>query len=114
MTLPDWNHNGKRDAFDAFVDMKIIDAVNKTDESTNDMSRDKEKREITGISMGGKPLYDATKDSDGIVAFKSLCATDILISGIVIPVKEGMKQYVAIFLKTIVIDINVVVFKGYE
>lgn len=42
--------------------------------------------------MGGKPLYDATGDSDGMVAFKSLCATTILIAGIVIPVKEGMGQ----------------------
>lgn len=34
--------------------MKIIAAINKTDESTNDMSSDKAKREIKGISMGGK------------------------------------------------------------
>ena len=62
MSLPDWNENGKRDAFDAFVDMNIIEEAINEKEKLNNPDND---RKVTGISMGGKPLYDATKDSDG-------------------------------------------------
>lgn len=102
MPLPDWNHNGKRDAFDAFVDMKIIEEVNKAEndkknsaDNTIDYSsnykKDNNERKITGISMGGKPLYDATKDSDWVVAGKCFFATGIIIAGIAIPVIVGME-----------------------
>ena len=102
MPLPDWNHNGKRDAFDAFVDMKIIEEVNKAEndkknsaDTTTDCSsnykKDDNEREITGISMGGKLLYDATKDSDWVVAGKCFTATAIIIAGIAIPVIVGME-----------------------
>ena len=91
MTLPDWNNNGERDAFDAFVDMQIVDEMSKIDAKNKNKSDDEEKREITGISMGGKILYDATKDSDGMVILKSFSAIAILIASLAIPVKASME-----------------------
>ena len=89
MSLPDWNENGKRDAFDAFVDMNIIEEAINEKEKLNNPDND---RRVTGISMGGKPLYDATKDSDGMIILKTFSVVAILIAGIAIPVHYGMGQ----------------------
>ena len=40
--------------------------------------------------MGGKPLYDATKDSNGVTILKSLLVTALCIGGIVLPVMAEM------------------------
>ena len=40
--------------------------------------------------MGGKPFYDATKDSNGVTIFKCLLTTILCIGGIVLPVVAEM------------------------
>ena len=40
--------------------------------------------------MGGKPLYDATKDSNGVTILKSLLVTALCIGGIILPVAADM------------------------
>ena len=61
----DWNGNGKRDAFDSYVDMQIINGGNSdhdAEESNTNTKSNKtdskptDNEELKGISVGGKPL----------------------------------------------------------
>ena len=86
----DWNGNGKKDHFDRFMDMKVSGG-SKSDNAPNSSSKKKSNDdELKGISMGGKPLYDATKDSNGVTILKSLLVTALCIGGIVLPVAADM------------------------
>ena len=98
----DWNGNGKTDAFDNYMDMKVSgsdSSDNDSDESGistgfisthKKSSNSSEGKELEGISMGGKPLYDATKDSNGVTILKSLLVTALCIGGIALPVAADM------------------------
>ena len=97
----DWNGNGKSDAFDNYMDMKVSgsDSSSNDDESeANDSSSSSckktsnitDNKELKGISMGGKPLYDATKDSNGVTILKCLLVTALCIGGIALPVVADM------------------------
>ena len=98
----DWNGNGKSDAFDNYMDMKVSGSDSSDsdgDESGTSASptsthkksiNSNESKELKGISMGGKPLYDATKDSNGVTIFKSLLVTALCIGGIALPVAADM------------------------
>lgn len=97
----DWNGNGKSDAFDNYMDMKVSgsDSSGNDDESeANDSSSSSckktsnttDNKELKGISMGGKPLYDASKDSNGVTILKCLLVTALCIGGIALPVAADM------------------------
>ena len=98
----DWNGNGKSDAFDNYMDMKVSssDSSDSDDDESgaNDSSSSSckktsttnENKELKGISMGGKPLYDATKDSNGVTILKCLLVTALCIGGIALPVAADM------------------------
>ena len=98
----DWKGNGKSDAFDNYMDMKVSGsdssdsdgdesgANDNSSSSCKKASTTNEKKELKGISMGGKPLYDATKDSNGVTILKSLLVTALCIGGIVFPVATDM------------------------
>ena len=98
----DWNGNGKTDAFDNYMDMKVSgsDSLDSDGEeietnisSTSPYKKSgnaNESKELKGISTGGKPLYDATKDSNGVAILKSLLATALCIGSIVLPVAADM------------------------
>lgn len=96
----DWNGNGKSDAFDNYMDMKVSGSdrsdSDESGTSTNPTSTHKkfnnfnESKEFKGISMGGKPLYDVTKDSNGFTILKCLLVTALCIGGIVLPVAADM------------------------
>ena len=98
----DWNGNGKSDAFDNYMDMKVSGSDSSDsdgDESGTSASptsihkksiNSNESKELKGISMGGKPLYDATKDSNGVTILKSLLVTALCIGGIILPVAADM------------------------
>ena len=95
----DWNGNGKRDAFDNYVDMQIINGDNSSEDAEeanpntkNNTSYSKpiDNKELKGISMGGKPLYDASKDSNGVTVFKCFLVTALCIGGIALPVATDM------------------------
>ena len=98
----DWNGNGKSDAFDNYMDMKVSgsdSSDNDADESGTSANltstrkksmNSNENKELKGISMGGEPLYDATKDSNGVTILKSLLVTALCIGGIVLPVAADM------------------------
>ena len=98
----DWNGNGKSDAFDNYMDMKVSGSDSSDsdgDESGTSASHtsthkksinSNESKELKGISMGGKPLYDATKDSNGVTILKSLLVTTLCIGSIVLPVVADM------------------------
>ena len=98
----DWNSNGKFDAFDHFMDMKVSgsDSLDSEGEESGANARsssshkkvktNNDNKELKGISMGGKPLYDATKDSNGVTILKCLLVTALCIGGIVLPVAADM------------------------
>jgi hypothetical protein len=95
----DWNGNGKRDAFDNYVDMQIINGDNSSEDAEeanpntkNNTSYSKpiDNKELKGISMGGKPLYDASKDSNGVTVLKCFLVTALCIGGIILPVATDM------------------------
>ena len=98
----DWNGNGKTDAFDNYMDMKVSgsDSLDSDGEEieTNISStlpykksgNANESKELKGISMGGKPLYDATKDSNGVTILKCLLVAALCIGGIALPVAADM------------------------
>jgi len=96
----DWNGNGKSDAFDNYMDMKVSgnsDSDSKesgtnasSSSSCKKTSTTNENKELKGISMGGKPLYDATKDSNGVTILKCLLVTALCIGGIALPVAADM------------------------
>ena len=98
----DWNGNGKSDAFDNYMDMKVSGSDssdsdgNESGTSASPTSTHKKSsnstvnKELKGISMGGKPLYDATKDSNGVTILKSLLVTALCIGGIALPVAADM------------------------
>ena len=98
----DWNGNGKSDAFDNYMDMKVSgsnssvnDGVRSGTNSTSTLhykksSNSTENKELKGISMGNKPLYDATKDSNGVTILKCLSVTALCIGGIALPVAIDM------------------------
>ena len=101
----DWNGNGKSDAFDNYMDMKVSgsnssvnDGMKSGTNSTSTLhdkkaSNSTENKELKGISMGGKPLYDATKDSNGVTILKSILVTALCIGGIVLPVAADMGTF---------------------
>ena len=98
----DWNGNGNRDAFDNYMDMKVSGsnssdsdgdesgANDSSSSSCKKTSTTNENKELKGISMGGKPLYDATKDSNGVTILKCLLVTALCIGGIAWPVAADM------------------------
>ena len=86
----DWNGNGKKDHFDRFMDMKVSDR-NKPENTPNSSSNKKSNNEeLKGISMSGKPFYDATKDSNAVTILKCLLVTALCIGGIAFPVVAEM------------------------
>ena len=99
----DWKGNGKSDAFDNYMDMKVSGSDSSDsdgDESETSASptsthkksnNSNESKELKGISMGGKPLYDATKDSNAVIIFKCLLVTVLCLGGIIIPVIAEME-----------------------
>ncbi len=98
----DWNGNGKSDAFDNYMDMKISSSNNSNkdgEESETDIASSSsykksiyvnEDKDLKGISIGGKPLYDATKDSNGVTILKSLLVTALCIGSIALPAAADM------------------------
>lgn len=98
----DWNGNGKSDAFDNYMDMKVSGSDSSDsdgDENGTDAgpastykkpSNSNKSKELKGISMGGKPLYDATKDNNGVTILKCLLVIALCIGGIALPVAADM------------------------
>ena len=98
----DWNGNGKNDAFDNYMDMQVSSSNNSDNAQENGTNvgssckksiNTNESKELKGISMGGKPLYDATKDSNGITILKCLLVTVLCIGGIALPVAADMETF---------------------
>lgn len=96
----DWNGNGKSDSFDNYMDMKVSGSNSSVNDGmksgTNSplhykkSSNSTENKELKGISMGSKTLYDASKDSNGITILKCILVTVLCIGGIVLPVAADM------------------------
>lgn len=103
MAGSDWNKNGKKDMFDTYMDMKIMSKISNEDNNeevdedddfgddfVNDIEYESNDKELKGISMGGKVLYDATKDSNVVSILKCILVALFCIGGIVLPVATDM------------------------
>lgn len=86
----DWNGNGKKDNFDRFMDMKSSGSSEAENTPNSSSKKKTNEEELKGISMGGKPFYDATKDSNGVIILKCLLVTALCIGGISLPVAAEM------------------------
>ena len=73
------------------MDMKVSEEINSNNTPNSSTNQEKTNEELKGISMGGKPLYDATKDSNGVIIFKCLLVTVLCLGGIIIPVMAKME-----------------------
>lgn len=96
----DWNKNGKRDNIDRFMHMKVTSVVSEESEDNNvniqtisSSTKIKKEEKLKGISMGGKILYDASKDSNGLIIFKCLLVTILCLGGIALPVIAEMEAF---------------------
>ena len=99
----DWNKNGEKDMFDTYMDMKIMSRISKEDNNEevdvdddfgenfiNDIEYESNDKKLKGISMCGKVLYDATKDSNVVSIIKCILVTLFCIGGIILPVATDM------------------------
>ena len=82
----DWNGNGKKDSFDHYMDMNVCEKISSDDTPNSTTNKKNSNEELKGISIGGKPLYDATKDSNAVIIFKCLLVTILCLGGIIFPV----------------------------
>lgn len=70
--------------------------------------------ELKGISIGGKQIYDATKDSNGMIIFKCLLVTLLCIGGIAIPVIAEMGQLATIICIFAGLGLSILVLKNVK
>ena len=111
---PDWNRNGKTDAFDHYMNTKVMEAASKDSASGNSTKTigDSEEPKAAGISMFGKPMYDATKDSNGVTILKSLLVVGLCIAGIVIPVVGEMEGLAVALFPLGAVGLSVLIMKN--
>ena len=64
--------------------------ANPNTKNNTSYSKPIDNKELKGISMGGKPLYDASKDSNGVTVLKCFLVTALCIGGIILPVATDM------------------------
>lgn len=83
----DWNNNDHHDLFDSFLDMKVTDDVNKSVSSSAQNSNSDDDGDGNGkvLAFGKFVVYDASKDSDGVVIAKSLTVAVLCLAGIFLP-----------------------------
>lgn len=90
----DWNGNGQTDALDSYVDMEISESDRTESPSTGGgaghPAKQTKAKEIKGISMGGVPVYDSSKDSAALVIFKSIVVVVLCICGIAVPIAADL------------------------
>lgn len=84
----DWNRNGKADAFDHFMTMKV---ATKLPLSAEGFVHKKKGSQANGIAICRKIIYDAKKDSNGVVILKSIFVISLCVAGIFIPVITEME-----------------------
>lgn len=105
----DWNGNGKHDIFDSYMDMKASGSDNYSSRNNHKIkdnytkgsnhnvksqssSYTKEKYKNTNVSKGKKQPYNANKDSDGVIVFKSILSILLCLGGIALPTYYEMND----------------------
>ena len=96
----DFNGDGKLDVYEQAAEMQFIDEVILAEEKEEDeflidpsqpqRSNGRPRGEIKGVSFMGKPMYDATKDSDGVKILKSLAVIALCIGAFALPIAADM------------------------
>lgn len=99
----DWNGNGKRDAFDSYMDMKVSsdnDSSSANEDSDSDSftyygktsapTGNKAQKPNDQKPNDPKPMYDSTKDSDALVTFKCFLTVVLCLGGIILPALADM------------------------
>ena len=67
--------------------------TNNARESYDKSHEEKENPKLQGISFGGKPLYDAGKDSDTATIIKTFAVTGLCIAGFVVPLALKLERF---------------------
>ena len=81
----DWNNNDHHDLFDSFLDMKVTDDVDKSVSSSAPKTSSNGDNNGKVLAFGKFVIYDASKDSDGVVIAKSLTVAVLCLAGIFLP-----------------------------
>ena len=53
--------------------------------------------QLKGISINGKMIYDASKDSNGVTILKCLLVTILCVGGVILPIAAEMETLGTIF-----------------
>jgi len=104
----DWNRNGKTDAFDHFMNIKAASSSLTAKQTKQELHSEN----ASGIEMGGKQIYDATKDSNGIVILKSLLVVGLCIAGIFLPVAADMEGLAVALCPLAAVGLSVLILKN--
>lgn len=118
----DFNSDGKTDAFERAVEYQFLNDVVFADDGTSEdedsdsdnlsRSTNPSASSAAGISMGGKVIYDATKDSNGGSILKSLLVIGLCIAGIAIPVFASMEGFVLALFPLGAVGLSVLILKN--
>jgi len=81
------NETREEDAFGHFMTMRLLTGLLSSAEKP---VHKKNCSRASGITMGGKVIYDAQKDNNGVVIIKCILAVGLCIAGIFIPVAAEM------------------------
>lgn len=124
----DFNSDGKMDAFERAAEYQFLNDVVFADDDTSEdedsdsddlsrstrpsASRNPSVSSAAGISMGGKVIYDATKDSNSGSIFKSLLVIGLCIAGIAIPVSVGMEGFALALFPLGAVGLSILILKN--
>lgn len=112
----DFNSDGKMDAFERAAEYQFLNDVVFADDLSRStrpsFSRNPSVSSAAGISMGGKVIYDATKDSNSGSIFKSLLVIGLCIAGIAIPVSVGMEGFALALFPLGAVGLSILILKN--
>lgn len=95
----DWNGNGKKDAFDEYMNMKV-----------SGMTEDNSKSKVQ--SNSNKPTNNDANDSNGTIIFKSIVATLICVGGIALSVAIELGTLGSLIILSCAIVISLIILKS--
>lgn len=69
---------------------------------------------LQGVTLFGKPLYDATKDSNLTIIIKSLIVIILCIGGIILPIMTDMGTIGKLICVFFVVTLSILILKNTD
>lgn len=69
---------------------------------------------LQGVTLFGKPLYDATKDSNLTIIIKSLIVIILCIGGIILPIMTDMGTIGTLICVFFVVTLSILILKNTD